>query len=480
MSCGILNMMSFRQFLFESAKAEDALNAVRNALIGSKYEQDVYLVGGAVRDMQMGLPVKDLDLVVDNHGLEGGIECATFLAKALGVYRPDSNPVIFPRFGTAKLTLKSGFDVEFVAPRKEKYDANSRKPVVSAGTLEDDAFRRDFTINSLFMRLSNSELRDLTGRGLADLKRKTIQTTSDATYIFSEDPLRMLRAVRFAIKYDFELPLALIKAIKVNARRLQTISKERIQDELNKILVLKKPSRAIRLFKITGLLKEFMPELQSLSGVTQNAYHKHDAFDHTLDVLDNAPPDLTVRLAALFHDIGKAATRTDDGGKVRFLGHANVGADIAVEVMKRLKYSNDDTEKIRKIVFHHMDMKFAGDDLATLKDKSLRKLIFRVADKLDPLLSLMHADNISHAEHANMPNQIDRIRQRIKDWDIESILNTTSVLDGNEIAALGAKGPLIGKIKGRILDKVLETPSFSKKDATLLAQSMIRDAAGKK
>jgi len=472
-------MMSFAQFLFEDSKAKDALEMVRTALIGSPFEHDVYLVGGAVRDQQLGLPIKDLDLVVDGHGLSGGLDCAIFLAKKLGIYKADSNPVIFPTYGTAKLALRNGFDIEFVAPRKEKYSPESRKPVVSPGTLDDDAMRRDFTINALFMRLSDSELRDLTGRGLADLKRKTIQTTSDATYIFSEDPLRMLRAVRFAIKYDFKLPLSLIKAIKMNAARLQTISKERIQDEFNKILVLKKPSRAIRLFKLTGLLNQFMPELQALSGVTQNAFHKHDAFDHTLDVLDNAPPELTVRLAALFHDIGKAATRTDDGGKVRFLGHANVGAEIAVEVMRRLKYSNEDMEKIRKIVFHHMDLKFAGDDLATLQDKSLRKLIFRVADKLEPLLSLMHADNISHAEHANMPNQINGIRKRIADWDIESILNTKSVLDGNEIAAMGATGKLIGKIKARILDKVLENPEFTKKQAEGLAKSMILDAAKK-
>lgn len=466
-------MMSFKTFLFESAKAEESLKIIRDAIIGTEYESDVYLVGGAVRDQQMGLPVKDLDLVVDNHGLQGGIECATFLAKKLNIYREESNPVIFPRFGTAKLTLRNGFDVEFVAPRKEKYSPDSRKPIVAAGTLDDDAFRRDFTINALFMRLSDSELRDLTGRGLQDIQRKLIQTTSDASFIFSEDPLRMLRAVRFAIKYEFDMPFSLIKAIKKNAHRLKTISNERIQDEMNKILVLKKPSRAIRLFKMTGLLNEFMPELQKLAGVKQNAYHKHDAFDHTLDVLDNAPQELVVRLAALFHDIGKAATRTDDGGKVRFLGHANVGAEIAVEVMRRLKYSNDDIEVIRKIVFHHMDLKFAGDDIATLQDKSLRKLIFRVTDKLDPLLKLIHADNISHAEHANMPNQIDAIRRHIAQWDLESIMNTTSVLDGNEIMELGAKGKLIGKIKGRVLDKVIENPNFSKKEAINLAKSMI-------
>ena len=187
-------------------------------------------------------------------------------------------------------------------------------------------------------------------------------------------------------------------------------------------------------------------------------------------------------MSALFHDIGKPATRTETDGKVRFIGHADTGAEMTVSIMGRLRYSNDQIAAIRSIVFHHMDMKFAGDDLATLHDKSLRKLVFRcrTQEKLETLLDLMHADNISHADAHNMPNQIPGIRARLATMDLDAIRNTVSVLNGTEIEALGAKGRLIGDIKERILNKMLENPAFSAKDATMLANNMIRDREEKK
>ncbi len=455
------------------ASATDSLKLLTEALKNTLYENDVYLVGGAVRDRLLNLPIKDVDLVVSDHGLTGGIDCAEFLAKKLNIFKKDSNPVIFPRFGTAKLTLSDGMDIEFVAPRKEQYTEGSRKPLVTAGTLEDDAFRRDFTINALFQRLSDYQILDLTGKGLQDLFNKVINTTSDASYIFNEDPLRMLRAVRFACKYNFDLPLYLIRALKTNAAKLKTISQERIQDELNKILLLPKPSKAIRLFHVTGLLQFFLPELETLVGVTQNSYHKDDVFMHTMNVLDNAVPELMVRLSALFHDCGKPLTRTEVDGKVRFIGHDEVGAEIAKKALHRLKYSNEVIDYITTIVKHHMDLKFAGNDLKPLKDKHLRKLIFKMTDKFHSLLKLMDADNNSHAEHANMPDQINSVLAKICDWDLSAIINTRSILDGNEIHELGAEGKLIGEIKERILEKVLEKPSFKREVAIELAKNMI-------
>lgn len=464
------------------AQVEEAISILKNVILGSPYEKKIYLVGGYVRDTLLGKPSKDVDLVVDGDGLDGGINAAVYIAKKLGTYKEGSNPVVFPRFGTAKLTLRlqnGSFDVEFVAPRKEQYTPGSRKPLVTPGTLKDDAYRRDFTINALFKNLSTDEVRDLTGRSLYDLERKIIQTTSDPDWIFQEDPLRILRAVRFAFKYNFDLPIGIVRAIKRNAAKLKTISAERIQDELKKILLIEKPSRAIRMFELTGVLEVIMPELQKLVGLKQNAYHKHDAFKHTMEVLDNTPPDLTVRLAALFHDIGKYATRTDKDGKIQFIGHAEVGAQITEEIMRRLKYSNDDIKKVATIVKHHMDLKGGGHDAEALKDKTLRKLIFKVADKLEPLLNLIHADNISHADKHSMPNQINAVKSRIQNWDLNSILNTKSLLNGEEIAALGAVGKQIAVIKTRILEKVIENPSFTKKEATDLAKNMIASLRNK-
>jgi poly(A) polymerase len=473
-----MQVMTFREhILLESAKAEEAIQLLADVIKNTPYENKIFLVGGYVRDLLLGRSSKDVDLVVDGFGLEGGIKAAEFIAQRLGLYKKGSNPVIFPRFGTAKLTLKleSGpYDVEFVAPRKEVYTPGSRKPLVSAGTIHDDALRRDFTINALFKNLTSGEIIDLTGRSLKDLEKKLIQTTSDPDWIFQEDPLRILRAIRFAFKYNFDLPLSVIRAIKRNADKLRNISAERIQDELGKILLVQKPSKAIRMFEITGILQIVLPELQKLVGLQQNSFHKHDAFKHTLNVLDNTPPDISLRLAALFHDIGKASTRTDVNGKVQFIGHANVGANIAKEIMRRLKYSNEDIEKVASLVRYHMDLKDGGPNAEQISDKTLRKFIYRVADKLEPILKLIHADNISHADHASMPNQIDKIRERIANWDLSSIMNTKSILDGNEIAALGAKGRLIGEIKDRILLKVLENPSFTKQQAVDLVKNMVK------
>lgn len=473
---------------FDNPRAEAAMTQVRNAINGTPYASHVYLVGGAVRDLLMGLPIKDLDFMIDIPAMTAAghdvliIDAVKEIARRIGCFREGSNPVVFPRFGTAKLTLRSDhgpFEVEFVAPRVERYTEGSRKPETQPGTLKDDAFRRDFTINTMFVNVFTNELTDLTGMGQIDLAHGMIRTPMDPNVIFREDPLRMLRAIRFVVKFGFDMHIDTYNGLKANVSEMSHLSMERIQEELGKILVLPKPSIAFQLMKDTGLLPTFLPELQACVGVTQNAYHKHDVFEHILEVVDNTPPVLAVRLAALLHDIGKPATRTEDAttGKVRFIGHDRTGAEMTVSILNRLRYSNDVTAEMRSVVFHHMGMKFAGDDLANLKDKSLRKLIFRckTQERLDTLFDLMHADNISHADEHNMPNQIPGIRARIADWDLDAVRNTVSVLDGTEIEALGAKGKLIGDIKARILEKVLENPAFSKADGTMLAKNMIRN-----
>lgn len=468
--------VQYFKHLREEVDVDTVIEFLKNIIAGTEWENRLYLAGGIVRDKIMGRTPKDVDIVVDG-GIDAGIEAAKFIAQKVGVYKEGSNPVVFEKFGTAKLRIPIKgeiVEIEFIAPRKEKYTPGSRKPEVEPATLRDDAFRRDFTINSLFQNLTSGEIYDLTGMGIEDLKNKIIRTTGDPDWIFKEDPLRILRAIRFALKYNFKLPLAVIRSIKNHASELKNISSERIKDELHKILLLEKPSRAIRLFKITGILDVILPELKELVGLTQNAtYHKHDAFKHTLDVLDNTPPEIIRRLAALFHDIGKAATRSEKDGKIQFINHAEVGAEITRQIMKRLNYSNADIDKITKIVKNHMKLKQAGSEAENLKEKTLRKFVYHVADVLEPILDVIHADNISHSESASMPNQIEKIRERIKEINIEDLLNSKSLLTGEEIAELGAKGKLIGEIKSRILEKVIENPNFTKKDAIALAKNMI-------
>ena len=469
--------MTIKQ-LTESKQAQEVLDILRDATQGSEFEGKLYMAGGYVRDTLLGRDSKDVDLLIDGDA-HSGLRAAEYIAKKLGVYKADSNPVVFPTYYTAKLTVPtpSGkIDVEFVAPRKEKYQPGSRKPEVTAGELLDDVMRRDFTVNSLLQNLHTGKILDLSGRGISDLKAGVLNPTGNPDVIFGEDPLRILRAVRFAIKYNFKLPISVIKYIKKHAGSLNNISKERINDELSKILVLNNPSKAFELFRITGILKVIMPELDQLVKLKQNAYHKKDAFGHTLDVLDASSPDLIRRLAALFHDIGKAATRTEKNGKIQFIGHAQVGAEIARNIMNRLKYPNDMISRVVDIVKYHMDLKSAGADASNLKDSTLRKFIFRVGHNLEDLLDVMHADNISHSEAASMPEQINAIRKKIQQMDVNDILRTQSILNGNEIRELGANGPLIGQIKDRILTKVLENPGLSRQDAVQIARNMITAA----
>ncbi|MCX8009415.1 MAG: CCA tRNA nucleotidyltransferase, partial [Patescibacteria group bacterium] len=437
----------------------------------------LYVAGGFVRDRLLGLNPKDIDIVVNINDIEAGIKAAVFLAKRLGVYKEGSNPLVFPRFGTAKLRVKiSGehVEIEFVAPRKEVYSDNTRNPDVEAASLKDDALRRDFTVNSLMLNVSTGEIVDFTGKGVEDLKQGVIRSIGTPEAVFTEDPLRILRAIRFALKYNFKLPLFMIQAIKRTSKELRRVSSERIRDELHKILLVDTPSKAIRLFKITGILDVIMPELKGLIKLKQNEnYHKEDAFHHTLSVLDNTPPDVTIRLAALFHDIGKAVTRTEKNGKIQFINHAEAGAEIAKEIMKRLKYSNEDIRKITKMVKHHMDLKQAGAKAEALKEKTLRKFVYRAADVLEPLLNLIHADNISHSEYASMPEQIDAIREKIRSMNVEELLKLKPLLSGEEIMELGAKGPLIGEIRARILEKMIENPNFNRADAIAMAKSII-------
>jgi poly(A) polymerase len=464
------------RMLIESSQTDETIELLKNAIKGSEFDGKLFIAGGFVRDTLLGRNSKDIDIVVDG-GPTAGLDAATFIAKKLGVFKQDSNPVLFPTYFTAKLSIKTStgpMEVEFVAPRTEKYTPGSRKPEVVAGTLKDDVFRRDFTVNSLLQNLQTGEIIDMSGRGLKDLKAGVLNTTGNPDFIFSEDPLRILRAVRFAIKYKFTLPLNVIKAIKKAAPSLKNISAERINDEISKILVLNNPSKAFELFRITGIMDVILPELKALDKLKQNKFHNQDALGHTLTVLDKSSPELIKRLAALFHDCGKASTRTEKDGKVQFIGHESIGADIARVALKRLKYPTDVIDKVCSIIQHHMYLKSAGPDGTLMKDSTLRKFIFRVSNNLEDALDVINADNNAHAEGHGLPDQINMLRKRIQQMDINQILNTKSILDGNEIMTLGAKGRLIGEIKNKILDATLKNPNFSRHDAEVLAKNIIR------
>lgn len=262
--------MKLKTLILEIEKETAALEFLSNLVKNGPFKNKVFLAGGSPRDMQLGMKPKDLDVVVKG-GISAGIDFATWAAKEIGNYKEGSNPVVFPTYGTAKFTLQgirykghdlSDVDVEAVAPRKEKYTPGSRKPEVSGGELEDDVQRRDFTVNSLLHDLTTGETLDLTGMGKSDIQSGIVRTPLNPDVIFSDDPLRILRAVRFTAKYNWKLPMFMIRSIKKNASQLSNISKERIHDEVNKMLLTNYPYKAFRMLQIFGLMKYVFPSLQ--------------------------------------------------------------------------------------------------------------------------------------------------------------------------------------------------------------------------
>lgn len=465
--------MSIKQLLFESTDEEYILNFLKNTIKGSKWENKIFLVGGAVRDEIMGKSPKDLDFVA-NGDIDTGIEFSIWLAKKINVFKEGSNPVIFPRFGTSKLSLSGNklnlpnIDLEFVAPRKEEYTSGSRKPEVSGGDLMDEVLRRDLTINSLMKNVSTDEILDLSGKGISDIKNGIVRTTSDPEIIFKDDPLRMLRAIRFAVKYNFKIERDVLKNIKINAILINTISKERISDELNKILVSPNPSKGIRLLKITGLLEHIVPEFKDAIGMKQNIHHTDDVFKHTMSVLSNTPPELKTRLIALFHDIGKVLTKTvSPEGSVHFYGHEQASGQMVKEIMSRLKYPNELINAVSNGVSSHMLLKHGGDEAQQLSDKSLRKFMVAVGENLENILDVIHADNISHSDASSMPNQINIVRQRID--QLNNQLNKSNLklpINGNDLINMGIKpGPIFKEMISIVQDAWYENPNITREEA---------------
>lgn len=473
-------MIKLKTLLEEAVKERLALEYLEDLVKSGPFKGRVFLAGGAVRDMELGKDPKDLDVVVTG-GLDAGMEFAKWAAQKIGNYKEGSNPVLFPNFGTAKFNLKgvkykgedlSDVDIEAVATRKEKYTQGSRKPEVSAGELSDDVARRDFTVNSLLKDLTSGEILDLTGTGKEDIKKGIVRTPLNPDVIFTDDPLRQLRAIRFAVKYNWKLPLFMIRALKKNAAQLKNISQERIRDELDKILMTGNPDKGIKLLKITGLLDYVIPELRAAVKMTQNKHHSQDVFNHTLDVLRGTKPELINRLIALFHDIGKTVTRTVTPTGVHFYGHEDEGAKMVRDIMFRLKYPSELIDAVVLGVKSHMRLKHGGDDAVKLSDKTLRKFKIEMGDKLENILDVIHADNTVHSEASSMPNQIENVRKRLDQLNI-TVSKPKLPINGNDLMQMGIQpGPIFKKILSSITEKWFENPDITKEEAIHIAKSI--------
>jgi putative nucleotidyltransferase with HDIG domain len=469
-----------KKLVMEGVKAKQVEAFLKDTIAGTEWENKVFAVGGYVRDEIMGKIPKDLDVVVDKH--QGGIEFTEWLANKIGNYKEGSNPVTFPKFGTAKMVLDganyngidlSGEDLEAVMPRAEQYhDTFTRKPTdVKYTDLKGDAQRRDLTINAIYKNISTGQVVDPVG-GVQDIKNKVVRPPSNPDLIYADDALRMFRVIRFATRFGWELTPEVADGIKRNLHRLHNTSKERIRDELNKIITSDNPDRGIKMLKDTGLLPYIAKELQQMVGMIQNVHHKDDVFDHTMEVLRNTNPDLIQRLMALFHDIGKVTTRSETPTGVHFYGHENIGTEIVERVMRDLKYPTDLIDAVKVGVGNHMRLKSGGDTSVALSDKSLRKFKVEIGNQLENVLNLIHADNISHTDASSMPNQIDHVRKRLAALDVK-VSKPNLPINGNDLMSLGLKpGPIFSQILSAVTDKWYENPNISREEAIQIAKQM--------
>ncbi len=429
----------------------EALEILKVATSNTDYEGRLYLVGGIVRDKILGIPAdEDIDIVLEGDATR----LAQFLFEA-GI--GDHAPVVYPRFGTAMIGI-GGHQVEIASARKESYSPDSRKPHVAPASLQDDVLRRDFTINTLLENLHTGEVLDLTGLGRSDIASGIIRTPMDARATFEDDPLRMLRAIRFAARFGFDIEESTLSAIREKTARLSIISKERIREEFSKTLMTSRCAEAVELLSSTGLLKQFAGELEEMRGVTQNAYHLYDVWTHTLKALSSLPDnaDLELRLAALFHDIGKPATRSvDDKENVHFYTHQHVGAEITQDVLTRLRYSGEVVARVSRLVSMHLRI---GEYSSDWSDAAVRRLIRDAGNELESLFLLTEVDK--SASNPAMPSaDLDELKHRIREvTEEQDVIALTSPLNGREIMQiLGiGEGPLLGKIKSFLLEEVIE------------------------
>ncbi len=431
------------------------------AIISQAAEQlgyPAYVVGGYVRDRLLSRPSKDLDIVC----VGDGIALAQQVANSL---RPRSRVTVYKRFGTAMLKHRD-VEIEFVGARKESYRSDSRKPSVEAGSLEDDQNRRDFTINALAISLNERDFGTIIDpfNGLEHLEQKCIKTPLEPGKTFSDDPLRMLRGIRFATQLGFTIDPDTLAGIQAYKERIKIISWERIAVEINKMLLVPKPSIGLRLLFDTGLLHYLLPELTALHGVEEQNGQKHkDNFYHTLQVLDNLAEkseNLWLRWATLLHDIGKAKTkRFEPGIGWTFHAHDAVGANMVARIFSRLRLPNEEMKYVKKLVaLHQRPVSLSQEGIS---DSALRRVMYDAGEDIDDLMKLCESDITSRN-----PEKVQRylanyqlLRQRMEEIEAaDHLRNWQPPISGEEIMRTFGipPGKDIGAIKTAIREAILE------------------------
>jgi len=426
--------------------------------VASEKNQSVYVIGGFVRDAYLNIESKDIDIVV----LGSGTALAREVADALKV----KTVAIYENYGTAMLKY-GDTEVEFVGARKESYRSDSRNPIVEDGSLEDDQLRRDFTINALALSLNPEDYGSLVDpfEGMHDLENQTIRTPTNPDITFSDDPLRMLRAIRFATRLNFDIAQETFDAITRNASRIEIISKERIIDELNKMILTRKPSTAFVLLDRSGLLPYILPEFSYLKGTETKEGKSHkDNFYHSIEVLDNVAKksdNLFLRWAAILHDIGKPASkRYHPVSGYTFHGHEVIGHRMTQTIFNRLKLPLDARLKyVQKLVELHLRPIALVEESVT--DSAIRRLLFEAGDDIDDLMILCEADITSknEAKKNKYLSNLEQVRFKLKEIEEkDAVRNFQPPVSGEEIIELFQLKPsrIVGDLKNAVKDAILD------------------------
>lgn len=431
---------------------------------------NAWLIGGFVRDRILNIACKDIDIVVTGSGIE-------FAERFAQILDPTCEVIVFKNFGTAQVKYQD-FEIEFVGARKESYARDSRKPVVEDGTLEDDQKRRDFTINALSISLNEPESSEIIDpfNGLDDLKNKIIRTPLHPDQTFIDDPLRMLRAIRFATRLQFQIAEETFNSISQNAARIHIISAERISEEFNKIMLADKPSIGFKLLYNTGLLAIIFPELVALQGVEWKGGKGHkDNFYHTLEVLDNVAmhsQNLWLRWAALLHDIAKPATKrfvASEGWT--FHGHEDKGARMVKPLFRRFKLPlNEKMKYVEKLVFLHLRPIALAKDIVT--DSAVRRLMVEAGEAIDDLLILCQSDITSknEAKKKKYLKNLELVKEKIAlVSEKDRLRNWQPPITGNDIMQYFSisQPRMIGELKLQVREAILDGVVPDQREAAL-------------